>query len=169
MMKRLIFAVAIAAVAVFMVAGTSSADVTRFQTLHATLTVNLTGFGFGHVYSIDISPCDGTFTGTGALPGTPITEQVTGTYQNGKVSFHSVYNPGAGFDGYEWGVAQPASLGAQALSADNGGGQYFVTMALSDQTSSHFKNHGEYVSSMGGGADAAHACIGMPVGSQAGA
>ena len=26
-----------------------------------------------------------------------------------------------------------------------------------------FKNHGDYVSSMGGGADAAHSCIGMPI------
>ncbi len=27
---------------------------------------------------------------------------------------------------------------------------------------SNYKNHGDYVSSMGGGADAAHSCIGMP-------
>ena len=27
----------------------------------------------------------------------------------------------------------------------------------------HFKNHGEYVSSQGGGSDAAHSCIGMPI------
>ena len=30
-------------------------------------------------------------------------------------------------------------------------------------TTSNFKNHGEYVSSMGGGDDAAHSCIGMPI------
>jgi hypothetical protein len=29
--------------------------------------------------------------------------------------------------------------------------------------SSNFKNHGDYVSSQGGGSDAAHSCIGMPV------
>jgi hypothetical protein len=28
---------------------------------------------------------------------------------------------------------------------------------------SNLKNHGDYVSSMGGGADAAHSCIGMPI------
>jgi hypothetical protein len=28
---------------------------------------------------------------------------------------------------------------------------------------SNFKNHGEYVSSQGGGSDAAHSCIGMPI------
>ncbi len=30
-------------------------------------------------------------------------------------------------------------------------------------TMSNFKNHGDYVSSVGGGSDAAHSCIGMPV------
>ncbi len=30
---------------------------------------------------------------------------------------------------------------------------------------SDFKNHGDYVKSMGGGADAAHSCIGMPINS----
>ncbi len=30
-------------------------------------------------------------------------------------------------------------------------------------TSSTWKNHGEYVKAMGGGADAAHSCIGMPI------
>ena len=29
--------------------------------------------------------------------------------------------------------------------------------------SSTYKNHGEYVSSQGGGSDAAHSCIGMPI------
>ena len=29
--------------------------------------------------------------------------------------------------------------------------------------SSNYKNHGEYVSSQGGGSDAAHSCIGMPI------
>lgn len=27
----------------------------------------------------------------------------------------------------------------------------------------NYKNHGEYVSSVGGGSDAAHSCIGMPI------
>ena len=29
--------------------------------------------------------------------------------------------------------------------------------------SSNYRNHGEYVSSQGGGSDAAHSCIGMPI------
>jgi len=30
---------------------------------------------------------------------------------------------------------------------------------------SNWKNHGQYVSAQGGGADAAHSCIGMPINS----
>jgi hypothetical protein len=28
-----------------------------------------------------------------------------------------------------------------------------------------YRNHGDYVSGMGGGPDAAHSCLGMPIGS----
>ena len=30
-------------------------------------------------------------------------------------------------------------------------------------STSNYKNHGDYVSSQGGGSDAAHSCIGMPI------
>ena len=30
-------------------------------------------------------------------------------------------------------------------------------------TTTNFKNHGDYVNSHGGGSDAAHSCIGMPI------
>ena len=33
------------------------------------------------------------------------------------------------------------------------------------KNSSDYKNHGQYVKAMGGGDDAAHSCIGMPVNS----
>ncbi len=36
-----------------------------------------------------------------------------------------------------------------------------VSATTADLT--HFKNHGDYVSSQGGGSDAAHSCIGMPI------
>jgi hypothetical protein len=32
----------------------------------------------------------------------------------------------------------------------------------------NYKNHGEYVKAMGGGDDAAHSCIGMPINSKQG-
>ena len=33
------------------------------------------------------------------------------------------------------------------------------------RNTSDWKNHGQYVKAMGGGADAAHSCIGMPINS----
>ena len=50
----------------------------------------------------------------------------------------------------------------------NGGGTYHdsrnqnVTLSFK-LTTTNFKNHGDYVSSQGGGSDAAHSCIGMPI------
>jgi hypothetical protein len=38
-----------------------------------------------------------------------------------------------------------------------------TSVAPSSSQSTAFKNHGDYVKSAGGGADAAHSCIGMPV------
>jgi hypothetical protein len=38
-----------------------------------------------------------------------------------------------------------------------------VIIDTSGLKSSNYKNHGQYVKAMGGGADAAHSCIGMPI------
>ena len=43
------------------------------------------------------------------------------------------------------------------------GGTFQVSWTFKNLNSSEFKNHGAYVSSMGGGDDAAHSCIGMPI------
>ena len=37
--------------------------------------------------------------------------------------------------------------------------------APSFKNTSDYKNHGQYVKAMGGGDDAAHSCIGMPINS----
>ena len=39
----------------------------------------------------------------------------------------------------------------------------FKVGATTPIASSHYKNHGDYVTSQGGGNDAAHSCIGMPI------
>ena len=49
-----------------------------------------------------------------------------------------------------------------------GGGTYTDSLnqavaVKAEVTTTNFKNHGDYVSSQGGGSDAAHSCIGMPV------
>ena len=38
-----------------------------------------------------------------------------------------------------------------------------VKVSADDRGDLDFKNHGDYVSSQGGGSDAAHSCIGMPI------
>jgi hypothetical protein len=46
---------------------------------------------------------------------------------------------------------------------DTLGTSFQVNWELTDVHSSDYKNHGDYVSSQGGGSDAARSCIGMPI------
>ena len=39
----------------------------------------------------------------------------------------------------------------------------FKVGATTPTNTSNYKNHGEYVTAQGGGSDAAHSCIGMPI------
>jgi hypothetical protein len=159
MMKRLIFAVAIAAVAAFMSAGTSSADVTRYQSQSGTLTATVTSGvnTYVHTFAITVNPCDNSFSGVGNQA--EMKSNIIGTINGSAISFTAVY-PDFG-PNYQWSSVNGAG-------SDSIGQTFTVTTDTTALTTSSFKNHGEYVSSMGGGADAAHSCIGMPVGSQAG-
>ena len=104
---------------------------------------------------------DGSFTGTGtSQQGVELNENVTGTLRDGnsrrrrptttlRRAYHWRYDgPAAGGMGWDsWGQKQP------------------ITVAYDLTSSTSYKNHGECVSQMGGGADAAHSCIGMPINS----
>jgi hypothetical protein len=153
-MRRFILAgTAIAALAVPALApALASADVQRYQTQEATLTstVNWNGNVFVHQYNVDIA-C-GSFTGTGATVGYGINENISGTINGSTVgSFDAAYLNGSA---YTW----------SSNGTDSDGRQFTVTNALTNlHNTSDFKNHGAYVSSQGGGADAAHSCIGMPI------
>ena len=48
---------------------------------------------------------------------------------------------------------------------DSTGLEFDVDRYGSGLKSSTYKNHGQYVKAMGGGDDAAHSCIGMPINS----
>jgi hypothetical protein len=79
---------------------------------------------------------------------------------NGILNFTAVYTnfPGnPAYNGYTWTFSGPLSTNV-ALGGRAAG--YHATAAV---TMSTFKNHGDYVSSQGGGDDAAHSCIGMPI------
>ncbi len=74
------------------------------------------------------------------------------------IAFHAVYT-GSDYQseiGYQWDVSGNSGHDSTGLNFE-----VKVTANLTDST--HYKNHGDYVSSMGGGDDAAHSCIGMPI------
>ncbi|HSC92421.1 MAG TPA: hypothetical protein VLB86_12260 [Gaiellaceae bacterium] len=157
-MKRTIFVAAAAAVAMLTLAASASADVPRYQTQTATLTADVLGGAYVHVYTIVISPCDGSFTGTAAAGSVVPGETVNGslTDSNLTIDFDGLYP-----SGYAWSYSGPLSGG----TGHGPDGQTFgVTFSLANVTDqSDWKNHGQYVKAMGGGSDAAHSCLGMPI------
>jgi hypothetical protein len=168
-MKRFLLAVALAAVASIIVAGTASADVPRYQdtTQTGTITVSWQGGLFVHTFNVVVNP-DGSFTGTGTStqPWGEISERIVGTLLNGNLTYTATYDAGSPYAGYWWSYDGPAAGsaagGSHAQSAFGEDWSVDVTYNLSGDT---YKNHGDYVSSQGGGKDAAHSPIGMPLNS----
>lgn len=111
-----------------------------------------------HTFVVTTNPCDGSIAITGSTPvdsGYYTTETVTGTLANGVITFNSTYN-GLYNPGYTWSGSFPVAGGAL-------GGEFTGTVTAAPTTFTTFATHGDYVSSTGGGADAAHSCIGMPI------
>ena len=115
---------------------------------------------YQHDYTIVMNPCDGSLTMTGGTPvdsGYYTTETLTAAMDNnGLISFHSVYD-GPHNPGYTYNGSFPSNSGA--LTGDYSG----TVVRTSAFVESTYKNHGDYVAAMGGGDDAAHSCIGMPI------
>jgi len=80
---------------------------------------------------------------------------VSGTLNGSNITIHGAYHDGSG---YTWNYSGPLTGGG--TGSDSLGLKW--TVSFTTETS-NFKNHGDYVSSQGGGSDAAHSCIGMPV------
>jgi hypothetical protein len=172
MRKFILAALAASLAALAIVPALASADVQRYQMETATLTADLgPNVVRDHTYNITINPCDGTFTGTSDLASTGYDETIKGTLNNdGTVTFVAKYQPDSqaaytGGQPYSWGMTD-ARLGAQANMWDSWGENLPATASLSTPVNATtYQNHGQYVSSVGGGADAAHSCIGMPINS----
>jgi hypothetical protein len=128
----------------------------RYQTATTTYDIAVLDT-YHHTYVVTLNPCDGTIAITGStVPGDYYTtETVTGTLASGVITFSSVYD-GPYNAGYAWSGSFPVAGGALL-------GMYTGTVTVTGTTSTAFKNHGEYVADAGGGADAAHSCIGMPI------
>jgi len=160
MTRRLLISLVAVGLLIGVAAGPAMAapgGVDRYQVKTTVYTIAVYDF-YIHDYTVVMNPCDGTIAITGATPvdsGYYTDEIVTGTLASGVISFNSTYlgphNPG-----YAWWGSFP--VGGGALS-----GLYWGTVIVAATSSTEYKNHGEYVKSMGGGPDAAHSCIGMPI------
>ena len=173
-MKKISLVLAIAAIATMAIASSASAGVERYQTQTATFTVTQPAGAVGqwdnvwtHDYEVTVNPCDGTFTGTGKVYGHDqngpyaADETIRGTFANGSVSLTATRT-----DGLAYSLANAQFGGPVTVATLNEVVPWVIEMKVTKPivtNASNFKNHGDYVSSMGGGADAAHSCIGMPI------
>ena len=120
-----------------------------------------------HEFKVTVNPCDNTFSGTaptydnGASSPT-WTETVTGAFGNGTVSFDTVpVGGGATFKVTD----APYGTEVPVVTTWTANDVTMKASAPSFTNASDYKNHGDYVKSQGGGNDAAHSCIGMPINS----
>jgi hypothetical protein len=160
-MKRLLVTLASAGLLVGLAAGPVAAapgGVDRYEvtTTNYMLLVYFEGVTYTHSVDVALNPCDSTITMTGVIP-TGMT--VVGTLNNGVISFDATYA-----SGQIWGGNFPVAGGGLNWWVDSPSVWYSTGASIpGTPTFSAFTNHGDYVSSMGGGADAAHSCIGMPM------
>lgn len=173
-MKRFLTALVTASLMIVMAVGTTVAapgGVARNQVTTNTYTMVA---GYGHTYSVVINPCDGgTVLASGwqwGADGNPLThnpdETITATLSADGTML--TFNP-AVYAGTQWGNPYlwwgtfPV-IGGTFTAYDSTGGVYpGVVITLTTTSATTWTNHGDYVSSMGGGDDAAHSCIGMPI------
>jgi hypothetical protein len=171
------FILGIAAVAALVVPSVASADVARYQEQSATFTAVQPAGQVGqfanvwtHTYNVTVNPCDGTFVGEGVQDGQDqqgvqhFTETVTGSFGDGTVTFSAHRS-----DNVDFALADaPTDGNAITLATSSPVVPWVLEFKVSPPkftNTTTYKNHGQYVSAQGGGADAAHSCIGMPINS----
>jgi hypothetical protein len=192
-MRKILLAVAIAAVASMAVVSAASADVPRTQgqtqtvttttKTTATFTVTQPAGQVGqwdnvwtHNYTVTVNP-DGTFTGTGHMFGQDqngpyeADETISGTLANDMVTLTATRTT----DGLTYTLVNAPFGDTVTIATLNVVVPWLIEMKVTNPvitttsssetttTSTDYKNHGDYVSSMGGGADAAHSPIGKPI------
>jgi hypothetical protein len=163
MRQRIIGTLAAVGLLTAIVAGPALAGaggVQRFQVATTSYTIGVLDTFF-HTFVVAVNPCDNSIALTGSTAvdsGYYTTETVTGTLTTGIISFSSTYD-GPYNPGFVWTGSFPVAGGPLS-------GQYTGTVTAAPTTLSTYKNHGDFVSSMGGGRDAAHSCIGKPISSK---
>ena len=152
------------AVAMLAVPAVASADVPRHQMQTGSITVTLPQYNLVHTFTdVTVNPCeDGKFTGiSGTRNVGGVVEEVSGSIKNGVVKFNAIYTESnyPSEIGYNWHTTGPGR------ATDSNGLDFYVVIDTSGLKGTQYRNHGEYVKTMGGGDDAAHSCIGMPINS----
>ena len=104
------------------------------------LAIGLAGFGCSRPSG----------TGVSDQPGYHFTETIQGSLSGGQFSFEATFtgNSAVQFPGYKWGTNSPGTLGAWIPSHDSLGDSFQLTGTLGTLTTSTWKNHGAYVSSL---------------------
>jgi hypothetical protein len=173
-MKRLFSAlvaasllVALAVVPMMAAAG----GVARNQVTTNTYTMAI---GYGHTYNVVISPCNGgTVSASGWQWGADLNpathnpdETITATLSadGTMLTFNpAVYVGGWAGSPYSWSGTFPVVGGTFTITDSNGSVYSGVAITRTATSVTTWTNHGDYVSAQGGGDDAAHSCIGMPI------
>jgi hypothetical protein len=164
-MKRFLVTLATAGMLVGLVAGpVAAAGVQRNQ---VTTSVYHLIIGNNHTFTLTFG-CGNVITATGSQDVSGPTEDISatlspdGTYVN---IILSTYEGGWGGSPYAWTGGFPVAGGPGSGTATVVGTTTtytFDVVVLSTSVTS-YANHGAYVTAMGGGDDAAHSCIGMPI------
>ena len=156
-MKKIILAAAVAALAAMAVAAFASAAVERNQIATSTLTAATlyNGVTYNHSWTITTNPCDNTFVGTANDGSVTPGETVSGSLNGNKLSIAGVYP-----NGYTW--SYTGTLAGVGKQQDSLGLNWTIKFTNTPVSTSGYKSHSDYVSSIGGSSDAAHSCVGMP-------
>jgi hypothetical protein len=176
--KKISLALAVAAIATMAVVSSASADVARYQPAPKSATFTVTSpmapgdwqHAWIQDYTVTMNTDGATFSGTGNVhnnvDGTTLSETVDGSFTDTTVTFTAV-RP----SGFTWSLINAPFDGTTVTDAQVPADvPWKVEMTVSPPkfTGDSFKNHGDYVSSQGGGSEAAHSPIGMPVNSKSG-
>ena len=176
-MKKIILAVAVAAIASMAVVSSASAGVERYQMQTMTITAIQPEDEYGqwtnvwtHTYNVTLNPCDGSFSGVGSQVG-DARRLLWHPDSHGPPRREHRQLHGNALRRHQVGDDRPIgdTLIATVWNADGTvietteDAIEFKVSKTTPNASTNYKNHGEYVKAMGGGADAAHSCIGMPI------
>jgi hypothetical protein len=162
-MKRLLATLAAAGLLVGLVVGPVAAapgGITRNQ---ITTNVYHLMIGNNHTFTIGLG-CGEVLSATGYQDVSGPVEDLTASLSTDHsfINISSVYVGGWNGSPYSWTGGFPVAGGTGTANTSDGGSYTFPVVRLSTTTSA-YANHGAYVTAMGGGDDAAHSCIGMPI------